>query len=179
MDEARAAELFDLVAPELATWEQSVRESEPGLSEAEVLDRALRCALSELRQEISQQTLTYLRWRAEQARASAAATVAASIAAREARTEARAAAQRANERPSAHASGAPPKAPQVGPSRRFIAADDSVWTAQEIELGSVAWAHAPRCLVFQSAVAIRRVWHYPAEWRSLSDAALETLSWHV
>lgn len=32
-------------------------------------------------------------------------------------------------------------------------------------------------LVFESRSAIRRVRHYPADWYSMTDAALRTLSW--
>ena len=33
------------------------------------------------------------------------------------------------------------------------------------------------CLIFSSADVVRRVWHYPAAWRQLTDIELEALSW--
>jgi hypothetical protein len=33
------------------------------------------------------------------------------------------------------------------------------------------------CLIFASADAVRRVWHYPADWCDLTDVELEALSW--
>ena len=33
-------------------------------------------------------------------------------------------------------------------------------------------------LIFESLGAMRRVRHYPKEWRALKDAELEALSWH-
>ena len=38
-------------------------------------------------------------------------------------------------------------------------------------------ADGSACLVFESTMAIRRVRHYPADWRELSDEELATLSW--
>jgi hypothetical protein len=41
---------------------------------------------------------------------------------------------------------------------------------------AVPGARAPRCLVFMSEAAVRRVWAYPATWRDLSPDALLALS---
>ena len=68
--------------------------------------------------------------------------------------------------------------PRVGPGT-FRAADGSTWSAHAVALGDVSWARAARCLVFQSELAIRRVWQYPADWRALPDAALEAPSWDM
>lgn len=83
-------ELYALLAPDLDAWERAVRAAEPSLPDPEVPDRALRHALAHFRQEAGQQTLAYLRWRAEQAKADAQAAVAASVAARQARAATRA-----------------------------------------------------------------------------------------
>lgn len=43
--------------------------------------------------------------------------------------------------------------------------------------GNADGARGPRCLVFASPEAVRRVWAYPPDWRTLPDAALFALSW--
>ena len=63
--------------------------------------------------------------------------------------------------------------------RTFRDAAGCTWSVHEVAAGAVPWAHGPRCLLFGSETAIRRVWHYPPEWRTLSDAELETLSWRT
>ena len=51
------------------------------------------------------------------------------------------------------------------------------WEVVEVNAASVPGARAARCLVFTRQDCIRRVWHYPADWRTLDDAALAALSW--
>jgi len=45
------------------------------------------------------------------------------------------------------------------------------WTVRELATPQ-AWARAPRCLVMSSRECVRRVWSYPAQWRSLDPDAL-------
>jgi hypothetical protein len=179
-DAAALDELYELIAPDLETWAQAVRAAEPSLPDPEVLDRALRRALAHFRHDAGQQTLTYLQWRTEQATASAQATVAASVAARQARAEMR----------SGATTPAPTTPPTVADAERALPLADErprtfrdgvgcVWSVHEVSAGAVPWAHGTRCLLFGSEAAIRRVWHFPAEWRTLSDAQLEALSWGV
>lgn len=171
--------LYELIAPELGAWERTVRVVEPSLPDGEVLDRALRQALAHLRHEVAQQTLCYLRWRAEQARASAQAIVARSAAARAERAAVRQAApDRSGARPvrtdAEHACA------QIDEQRcAFQDGAGCVWTVHEVATGAALWAKGPRCLLFGSESAIRRVWRYPPDWRTLSVAELETLSWRV
>ena len=62
--------------------------------------------------------------------------------------------------------------------RRFRDPDSGVyWTVVEVDGRTIPGARGPRCLVLQSEIAIRRVWGYPGDWRSLSDADLTALSW--
>lgn len=62
--------------------------------------------------------------------------------------------------------------------RRFRDPDSGqFWTVSEVDGRSIPGARGSRCLVFQSEIAIRRVWSYPVEWRTLSDADLTALSW--
>ena len=50
------------------------------------------------------------------------------------------------------------------------------WVVSERNTTAVPGARAPRCLVFMSEMAVRRVWAYPAAWRHLSADALLSLS---
>jgi hypothetical protein len=52
------------------------------------------------------------------------------------------------------------------------------WSVVEVDAREVPGAHGARCLVFTRHDCIRRVWDYPADWRTLDDAALAALSWH-
>ena len=52
------------------------------------------------------------------------------------------------------------------------------WSVVEVHAGAVPGALGARCLVFSRHDCIRRVWDYPADWRTLDDAALAALSWH-
>jgi len=69
----------------------------------------------------------------------------------------------------------------VFPDHRELADDDFPlmfvdrggveWTVRELATPQ-AWARAPRCLVISSRECVRRVWAYPAQWRSLDPDAL-------
>ena len=61
--------------------------------------------------------------------------------------------------------------------RSYRAADGVVWTVREREAGQIGSPPGGRSLVFESDMVIRRVRHYPANWRGLPDAELERLSW--
>ena len=58
---------------------------------------------------------------------------------------------------------------------RFVASDGTHWTVYEIANTHVPWAS--RSLIFVSERGFRRVYNYPAHWRSLSAEELDTLSW--
>jgi hypothetical protein len=51
------------------------------------------------------------------------------------------------------------------------------WSVVEIDARDVPGARAPYCLVFSRTECIRRVWDYPANWRTLDDLELAALSW--
>lgn len=173
--------LYDLIAPQLGTWERTVRVAEPSLPDADVLDRALREALAHLRQDVAQQTLRYLRWRAEQARAAAQATVANSAAARKSRAAAREAATAPDDSAARPLQTDAEQGLALVDEQRCFFRDGAgcVWNVYEVAAGAVPWAKGRRCLLFDSESAIRRVWRYPPDWRTLSEAELETLSWCV
>lgn len=63
--------------------------------------------------------------------------------------------------------------------RTYHDARGCVWYVHEVAPGTVPWAKGPRCLLFGSDAAIRRVWRFPSDWDTLSDAELEALSWGV
>lgn len=47
------------------------------------------------------------------------------------------------------------------------------WTVREVDTPQ-AWARNGRCLVLNSRECVRRLWHYPKDWRSLdADRLLE------
>jgi hypothetical protein len=50
------------------------------------------------------------------------------------------------------------------------------WVVSERDATGVPGARGPRCLVFMSEHAVRRVWRYPATWRRLPADALLALS---
>lgn len=66
--------------------------------------------------------------------------------------------------------------PAVARRRDFRTSDGSLWCAHERDTAHMAHARGPRCLVFENENTLRVVWHYPADWATLSDAELETLS---
>ena len=61
----------------------------------------------------------------------------------------------------------------------FHDADGVRWSVREASPSHVA-AHAGKTsLIFESAVAVRRVWNYPEDWRGLTPEQLSALSWRV
>ena len=52
------------------------------------------------------------------------------------------------------------------------------WSVVEVDAGGVPGARGARCLTFTRDGCVRRVWDYPANWRTLDDTALAALSWH-
>ena len=52
------------------------------------------------------------------------------------------------------------------------------WSVVEVDARAVPGARGPRCLIFTRDSCIRRVWEYPAHWRTLDADELTALSWH-
>ena len=52
-----------------------------------------------------------------------------------------------------------------------------VWRVVEVDTTGLPGARRDACLLFDGAQGVRRVWHYPANWDTLSDAELLALSW--
>lgn len=63
--------------------------------------------------------------------------------------------------------------------RSFQDSSGVAWEVSEIAGEQVPGARGESCLVFISLVAIRRVWHYPKDWRDLPAEVLESLSWNA
>lgn len=59
----------------------------------------------------------------------------------------------------------------------FTSPDGTWWRVHEAKGELVPGSRGVRCLCFDSAWVIRRVWNYPDDWRKLSDTDLEALSW--
>ena len=76
----------------------------------------------------------------------------------------------------------PAPVPNVGGGSavEFAEWDDGVlvrWHVNEVDARRVPGARGARCLLFACDQVIRRVWRYPADWRSLDGPGLALLSW--
>jgi hypothetical protein len=63
------------------------------------------------------------------------------------------------------------------PAREFIDARHVLWCVYESPRPCADGTPRPGSLIFESDAAIRRVRDFPADWRTLTDAELEALSW--
>jgi hypothetical protein len=61
--------------------------------------------------------------------------------------------------------------------RTYVTADGEEWRVFEVDAADIPGARGAHCLVFTSAVAVRRVWNYPDDWRRLTPRQLIELSW--
>jgi hypothetical protein len=50
------------------------------------------------------------------------------------------------------------------------------WAVVEADAGAVPGSRGARCLLFTREGCVRRVWDYPAHWRTLDGAGLGALS---
>ena len=64
-----------------------------------------------------------------------------------------------------------------GVSVWYIDAENLEWRVRERDAQHDPGASSASCLVFDSVQAMRRVWSYPSDWRTLGDTGLEALSW--
>ena len=74
-------------------------------------------------------------------------------------------------------SAGPGSAPLVGAAVTYVDHEGTRWTVTEHDMSEVVGARGPRCLVFASRYAFRRVWSYATDWRELPPVALTELSW--
>ena len=153
--------VFDQISGDYPVWERAVREAAPELGDAEVQERALRSVLAQFRYDLPIETLGYIKTRLARAKREALEARAETLTMRE---RARAVRARAAD------------LPEVRGGRTFRDRAGQVWGVREVATAS-PWRRAEHCLVFSSEMAVRRVWTLPADWRSLTDAELERLSW--
>ena len=59
--------------------------------------------------------------------------------------------------------------------RLFRGADGQAWVVCERLAPREPWVRAPSYLIFESGPVARRVWHFPPDWATLDDAALDRL----
>ena len=65
----------------------------------------------------------------------------------------------------------------MGDALDYVDGEGTNWSVTEHDMREMVGARGLRCLVFASRYTFRRVWHFPAEWRSLPPDALAELSW--
>jgi hypothetical protein len=65
----------------------------------------------------------------------------------------------------------------LGAGMTFLDETGLLWTVTERNAENVPGSRGPRCLIFASDEAVRRVWVYPAGWRDLLTTSLIELSW--
>lgn len=141
----QASEVYARILPILGDYEARVLADDPMMTGDEVLDRAMRIAISTLGVQLSRDTFDYLHSKVAGHRLQTSAL-------REAR--------------------------QTRP-RIFRDANGALWTVLEVEAAGMVGARGPRCLVFECGSAVRRVWHYPADWGACDAEHLEALSWET
>jgi hypothetical protein len=156
IDFGQAAEILEKLAPELPKLERDVQRELPDLNAEAVSDAALARALARLHTDLSRDTAEYLAWKARMILAQARRTIERSQASRAARTR----------------SGSTP----LGATRAFTDAHGEAWKVFEVASTTSHPERGPG-LVFTSETMWRRVTRYPADWRTLTDEQLATLSW--
>lgn len=65
----------------------------------------------------------------------------------------------------------------VGAGVTFLDETGMLWTVTERHAENLPGSRGPRCLIFASTEAVRRVWAYPPDWRDLLTPSLIALSW--
>lgn len=80
-----------------------------------------------------------------------------------------------------NASGTPDGEIERVPASRsaveYTDVDGVQWTVREIAPATTLAHSGQPSLIFESAMAVRRVWRYPSDWRTLSSEHLSALSW--
>ena len=59
--------------------------------------------------------------------------------------------------------------------RTFVDHAGKIWSIREASCERVPGAVGSRCLIFDCATIVRRVWRYPVDWAQLDDDALRAL----
>jgi hypothetical protein len=59
--------------------------------------------------------------------------------------------------------------------RNLVDGEGIEWIVRELDAANTPGRQNARCLVFENHQLVRRIWHFPPHWGSLSDAALIAL----
>jgi hypothetical protein len=167
IDEGELARMMEVLPDVLAREEMVLQRCLPQLAPADVLDAALKRSLARLRFELNQDSFEYLRWKVAMARAE------------HQRLTARARMLQDSSRTSSMQSrairedlGGMQRAFQP---RTFTGEGGITWTVSTLNAPTPQDPQHSACLVFNSEAGVSCVWDYPANWRELSDDALDTL----
>lgn len=68
---------------------------------------------------------------------------------------------------------------QMNRGERVLQRDDEMWTVREMSAVRVPGSRGDYCLICESTTVVRRLWEYPDDWMSLSDAELLALCTRV
>jgi hypothetical protein len=157
---------------DLPAVEREVRAQTPSASDAAILDLALQRAIARLHVQLTGDDVRRVRSYMLRVRAEAAATREAS---------ARARVERAMETEGRLSDAS---ARRLDPffwqppfdAREFVDAEGRLWRVHEVPADRVPGARGSHCLIFSTTDTLRRIWSYPADWRTLPDSALAVLS---
>ena len=72
----------------------------------------------------------------------------------------------------------PPRPVSDGACLRYVDGEFVQWSVVEVDARGIPGARGLWCLLFSRQDCIRRVWEYPADWRTLDATSLVALSWH-
>jgi hypothetical protein len=165
VDIMRVEELLPVLQPVLEEEAVLVQSAQPALSPDDVLDAALANALSRLRYELNRATFLHLREKVALVRQASADRMLAVRLARQSRHRASAAFHLLVEGVGA------------SPAHFYFDSGGTAWSVVELPACDQPRSGQAACLLFRSHRFARRVRSYPANWRDLSDAELEALSW--
>jgi hypothetical protein len=165
VDIAYVRDLLPALEPVLEEEVVLVQSAQPALSPDDVLDAALINALFRLRYELNRETYLFLRSKVALVRQASADMVRVARLARQTR-------HRRSIEFELLAEGA-------GGERAhfYFDAKGAAWSVVEIPHCDQPVAGQAACLLFRSHRFARRVRTFPPNWRELSDADLEALSW--
>lgn len=167
IDDSELARVMEVLPDVLAREEMVLQRCLPRLSPADVLDAALKRALTRLRFELSQDGFDHLRWKVAMGRAERQrVTARASLMEESARSTA------VQPRPTREGLGSSPRSFQ---SRTFVGDHGITWTVSALNTLTPADPRHATCLVFTSEEAVLCVWDYPQTWRDMSDEELNSL----
>jgi hypothetical protein len=167
IDEGELARMMEVLPDVLAREEMVLQRCLPRLAPADVLDAALKRSLARLRFELNQDSFEYLRWKVAMARAEhQRLTSRARIVQESSKTSSVQPRVKREELSGMQRAFQP---------RTFEGDRGITWTVSTMNSSTPLDPGHSTCLVFSSEGGVTCVWDYPADWRELSDEALESL----